>query len=115
MFSGLNSSREENSVKAELEIRILGVKFKATVTGVFKPYEEVVEEIVISDGTIIKERVKFTKVPERTRVSWTGEIIQLETWIKIFGPLMKWAFQNSVKKMFEDLGKYMESGKWKKG
>jgi carbon monoxide dehydrogenase subunit G len=108
-------SKNGNTVRAEVETRILGIKFKATVTGVFKPYEEVVEEIVISDGTITKERVRFTEVPEGTRVDWTGEVVQFGRWIKIFGPLMKWAFQKSVKKMFEDLGKYMESGKWKKG
>lgn len=106
-------SKEGNTVKAELEIRILGIKFKAIVTGVFKPYEEVVEEIVISDGTITKERVRFTEVPEGTKVGWTGEVVHLGKWIKIFAPLMKWAFQKSVKKMFKDLGKYMESGKWK--
>ena len=91
------------------------MKLKATVTGVFKPCEEVVEEIVISDGTITKERVSFTEVPEGTRVSWTGEVVQLGRWIRIFGPLMKWAFQKDVKKMFRELGKFVESGEWKQG
>ncbi len=104
-------SKEGNTVKAELETRILGIKFKATVTGVFKPYEEVIEEIVISDGTITKERVRFTEVSEGTKVDWTGEVVQLGRWIKIFGPIMKWAFKRDVKKIFEELGKYMESGK----
>ncbi len=104
-------SKEGNTVKAELETRILGIKFKATVTGVFKPYEEVIEEIVISDGTITKERVRFTEVSEGTKVDWTGEVVQLGRWIKIFGPIMKWAFKRDVKKIFKELGKYMESGK----
>lgn len=106
-------SREGNTVKAEVEVRILCIKLKATVTGVWRPYEEVVEEIVIDDGTITKERVKFTEVPEGTRVDWTGDVVKLGKWTKIFGPLMKWAFQKSVKKMFGELGRYMESGKWK--
>ncbi len=106
-------SKEGNTSNAELETRILGIKFKATVTGVWKPYEEVLEEIHIDDGTITKERVRFTKIPEGTRVDWSGDLIKLGKWTKIFGPLIKWGFQRSVKKEFENLAKYAESGKWK--
>lgn len=106
-------SKEGNTVKAEAEVRILCIKFKAMVTGIWRPYEEVVEEIVIDDGTITKERVRFTEVPEGTRVDWSGDLVKLGKWTKIFGPLLKFGFQRSVKKEFENLKKYVESGKWK--
>jgi|GEM_PF-3665779 len=95
-------------LKIKLGTRVLGIKFKATFSGLFKPYEELIEEIVISDGTITKERLRFTEVPEGTKVTWTGEVVQLGRWLRILGPLVKRAFQKSVKKMFEGLGKYMK-------
>lgn len=102
--------KKGNTTKIECETKILGIKFKGTVTGIIKPYEEVEEEVV-SDGTIIKERLRFTKVPDGTRIDWSGEVVKLGGWMKLFGPLMKYFYDKSVKKEFETLAKYIESGK----
>jgi hypothetical protein len=104
--------KKGNTTKIECETRVLGIKFKGTVTGVIKPYEGVEEEVV-SAGIITKDRLKFTKVPEGTRIDWSGEIVKLAGWMKIFAPLMKISFDKQVKKEFEVLAGYIESGKYK--
>lgn len=96
-----------NTVKANLDIRVLGIQFKSVVTGTWSD-NKVTEEIVSNDGTISKEMILLSSVPEGTKVEWSGDLVRLGKWTKAIGPAMGFFFQKDVEGDFKKLAKYLE-------
>lgn len=115
MFSnGKVLEKNGNVVKYSADARIMWFTLHPVVTGIIKPYEEVVETIDLGDGSITKETMKYFDVPGGTRIEWSGHIAKSGKYLKWFGPILKIAFPLSVGHDLKNLAKFIESGEYKR-